>query len=106
MPKSVVEARASKADGSQRGKKIPLPSTPKTEQIIEDVAAINAFLSSFTYDGMVFGGLRSLFNEGDRDDFDYNLGGRLYCANAQGHINMKSDKRADSRGVPLNRVRC
>ena len=95
MPKSVVEVRASKADGAQRGKKIPLPSNPKTEQIIEEVTAINAFLSSFAYDGMVFGGLRRLFNEGDRDDFDYNLGGRLYCANAQGHINMKSDARAN-----------
>lgn len=95
MPKSVVEVRASKADGAKRGKKMPLPSAPQTEQLIDNVTAINAFLSSFTYDGMVFGGLRRLFHEGDRDDFDYNLGGRLYCANAQGHINMKSDERAN-----------
>jgi hypothetical protein len=81
MPTSVVEVRASKADGAPRGKKMPLLSTPKTEQLIDDVSAINAFLSEFTYEGMVFGGLRRLFNEGDRDDFDYNLGGRLYCAN-------------------------
>ena len=92
-----MEVRASKSDGAQRGKKIPLSSTTKAEQIIEDVTAINAFLFSFTYDGMVFGGLRRLFNEGDRDDFDYNLGGRLYCANAQGHINMTSHERANIR---------
>ena len=66
MPKSVVEVRASKADGEQRGKKMPLSSAPQKEQRIVDVTAINTFLSSFTYDGMVFGGLRRLFNEGDR----------------------------------------
>ena len=42
MPKSVVEVRASNSNGAQRGKKIPLPSTPKIEQIIENVTAINA----------------------------------------------------------------
>lgn len=95
MPTSVVEVRASKADGAPRGKKMPLPSTSKTEQLIDEVTAINAFLSEFTYEGMVFGGLRRLFNEGDRDDFDYNLGGRLYCANSQAYSNMKSHERAN-----------
>ena len=95
MPKSVVEVRASKSDVAQRGKKMPLPSTPQTEQLIGDVIAINTFLSRFTYDGMVFGGLRRLFHEGDRDDFRFNLGGRLYSANSQGHINMKSHNRAN-----------
>ena len=74
---------------------MPLPSNPKTEQIIEDVTAINAFLSGFTYEGMVFGGLRRLFNEGNRDDFVFNLGGRLHCANGQGYIGMKSRERGN-----------
>ena len=44
---------------------------------------------------MVFSGLRRLFNEGDREDFNFNLGGRLYCANGQGYIGMKSEDRAN-----------
>jgi len=97
MPTSVVEVRASKAEGAQRGKKMKYTPTAQTKQLSDDVTALNTFLSTFTYEGMVFSGLRRLFNEGDRDDFNFNLGGRLYCANGQGYIGMKSDERAKIR---------
>ena len=43
---------------------------------------------------MVFTGLRRLFNEGDRDNFDFNLGGRLFPSGSLGYMGMNSQERA------------
>ena len=94
MPSNVVEVRASKEPGGKRGKKMKLSSFPCSQQIINDITAINDFLSSFTYEGMVFTGLRRLFNEGDRDNFDFNLGGRLFPSGSLGYMGMNSQERA------------
>ena len=94
MPANVVEARASKEPGGKRGKKMKLSSFPRSQQIINDITAINNFLSKFTYEGMVFTGLRRLFNEGDRGNFDFNLGGRLYPSGSLGYMGMNSQERS------------
>lgn len=94
MPSNVVEVRASKEPGGKRGKKMKLSSFPRSQQIINDITAINDFLSTSTYEGMVFTGLRRLFNEGDRDNFDFNLGGRLYPSGSLGYMGMNSQERA------------
>ena len=94
MPTNVVEVRASKEPGGKRGKKMKLSSFPRSQQIINDITAINGFLSTFTYEGMVFTGLRRLFNEGDRSKFDFNLGGRLYPSGSLGYMGMNSLERA------------
>lgn len=95
MPTKVLEVRASKLEGSQRGKKMKFTPTKHSEQLSADVSELNNFLSSFKYEGMVFSGLRRQFNEGDREDFDFNLGGRLFSAHGQGYISMKSEDRAN-----------
>ena len=94
MPSNVVEVRASKEPGGKRGKKMKLSSFPRSQQIINDITAINDFLSTSTYESMVFTGLRRLFNEGDRDNFDFNLGGRLYPSGSLGYMGMNSQERA------------
>jgi hypothetical protein len=94
MPTNVVEVRASKEPGGKRGKKMKLSSFPRFQQIINDITAINDFLSTFIYEGMVFTGLRRLFNEGDRSNFDFNLGGRLYPSGSLGYMGMNSQERA------------
>ena len=94
MPSNVVEVRASKEPGGKRGKKMKLSSFPRSQQIINDITAINDFLSTFTYEGMVFTGLRRLFNEGDRSNFDFNLGGRLYPSGSLGYMGMNSLERS------------
>ena len=94
MPTSVIEVRATKVAGEQRGKKMKYTPTYLSEKLVKDVTSINAFLSTFTFEGMIFAGLRRLFQEGDRDDFNFNLGGRLYCANGKGYLGMKSHERA------------
>jgi len=94
MPSNVVEVRASKEAGGKRGKKMKLSSFPRSQQIINNITAINDFLSTFTYEGMVFTGLRRLFNEGDRDNFDFNLGGRLYPSGSLGYMGINSQERS------------
>jgi len=94
MPSNVVEVRASKEAGGKRGKKMKLSSFPRSQQIINDITAINDFLSTFTYEGIVFTGLRRLFNESDRDNFDFNLGGRLYPSGSLGYMGMNSLERS------------
>lgn len=94
MPSTVLEVRASKEPGGKRGKKMKLSSFPRSQQIIDDITSINNFLSAFQFEGMVFTGLRRLFNEGDRDEFDLNLGGRLYPSGSLGYMGMNSHERA------------
>ena len=94
MPANVVEVRASKEPNGKRGKKMKLSSFPRSQKIINDISAINDFLSTFTYEGMVFTGLRRLFNEGDRGNFDFNLGGRLYPSGNLGYMGMNSLERS------------
>ena len=50
MPSNVVEVRVSKEPGGKRGKKMKLSSFPRSQQIINDITAINDFLSKFTYE--------------------------------------------------------
>ena len=59
----------------------------------QQVLLINQFLSSFTYEGMSFGGLRRIFNEGDAPNFDFDRGGQLNHADVGGYIRMNKDKR-------------
>ena len=68
--------------------------TKRFLEIEEQLKTINEFTSTFTFEEMRFSGFRRLFNEGDRVDFDYNHGGRLYHADGQGYIGMSKKKRS------------
>ena len=63
--------------------------------IIQRLHKINRFLVEQEYSGMRFYGLRRIFNEGDRADFKWNLGGRLYAVDSDGNYQMlKKTERA------------
>ena len=90
LPKKVIEVRATKKKGEGGGRKIKLPASKRSEQLAEEVKSINDFLSSFTLANASFSGFRRIFSEGERDDFDYNLGGRLYCAGDKSYMTLSS----------------
>lgn len=94
LPKKTIEVRAAKIKGEGKGRRMKPPQTAKFEPFTQQVKSLNNFLSSFTVTGTDFRGFRRLFNEGDRDDFDYNHGGRLHHADGEGYIGLPSDKRA------------
>ena len=95
LPKKTIEVRAAKIKGEGKGRRIKPPQSVKFETLTHQVKLLNTFLSSFKVNGTYFRGFRRLFNEGDRDDFDYNHGGRLHHADGEGYIGLSSDKRAE-----------
>tara|TARA_X000000950_G_C13831420_1_gene626334 strand:+ start:152 stop:1447 length:1296 start_codon:yes stop_codon:yes gene_type:complete len=94
LPRKVIEVRQSKKEGEGSGRKMKPKQTKRFLEIEEQLKTINEFTSTFTFEGMRFSGFRRLFNEGDRLDFDYNHGGRLYHADGQGYIGMSKEKRS------------
>ena len=42
---------------------------------------------------MEFYGLRRIFNEGDRSEFRWDIGGRLYAASENSYQHLKKEKR-------------
>lgn len=93
LPKKTIEVRATKIKGEGKGRRMKPPQTAKFEPFTKQVKSLKNFLPSFTVTGTDFRGFRRLFNEGDRDDFDYNHGGRLHHADGEGDIGLPSSQR-------------
>lgn len=51
-----------------------------TRRLEREVREINDYLTAQQIDGGAFSGYRRIFNRGDRKDFSWNKGGRLYAA--------------------------
>ena len=71
----------------------------KTTEIINELYQINSFLIDQEYTGMQFHGLRRIFNEGDRTEFDWNMGGRLYAVERE---NYQMLKKLDRTKITIN----
>ena len=70
--------------------------TEKTEVRLE-VKEINDFLFKQKLSGGVFTGFQRIFNEGNRRDFDWNMGGRLYCLGDDNYQMMKKEARLNMK---------
>ena len=95
---SVVQLKsASVRNGRDKeaGKIIRLKPSEKVSQLKADLKAINTFLYDQNFEGMEFYGLKQIFNEGDRPDFAWNMGGRLYAIGKYNYQNFKQEKRLD-----------
>ena len=75
------------------GKQMKYAHTDQTNAIKEQLIQINTYLSQQRYSGMEFYGLRRIFNEGDRPDFHWNMGGRLYAASENSFQQLKKKER-------------
>lgn len=81
VPKDPLELRRSKrSDGSdlQSERRIKFVETERTSHLRADVQEINRFLASTELRNCPTDGFLRIFNNGDRDGFDWNKGGRLY----------------------------
>jgi hypothetical protein len=95
---SVVQLKsASVRNGRDKeaGKIIRLKPSEKVSQLKADLKAINTFLYDQNFEGMEFYGLKQIFNEGDRPDFAWNMGGRLYAIGKDNYQNFKQEERLD-----------
>ena len=94
LPTKVVEVKASKKPNELQSRKMKVKATSVSKKSEELVLALNDYLDKAKLEGGYFKGFRRVFNEGDRKEFNYNLGGRLYCAGDKGYQNEKSEIRA------------
>lgn len=64
--------------GDKEGKELPLPASPRLDQLQEEVREINSYLEDqyFSFGPAPY--LYRLFNNGDAPDFNWNYGGRFY----------------------------
>ena len=75
------------------GRTIKYERTEHTKALKRQVGAVNSFLMGQSYYGFEFYGLRRIFNEGDRPDFNWNMGGRLYAASQYNYQTLKKAER-------------
>ena len=75
------------------GRTIKYERTEHTKAIKKQLGAVNIFLMDQSYFGFEFYGLRRIFNEGDRPDFNWNMGGRLYALFQNNYQTLKKAER-------------
>ncbi len=81
------------------GRRMKFHETDKTKAVRLQLRTINEYLLEQSFNGTVFLGLRRIFNEGDREDFNWNMGGRLY---ANGVDNFQNLKKVDRKKITIN----
>ncbi|WP_193752969.1 hypothetical protein [Sphingomonas endophytica] len=92
-----VLLRAKRKHGDKyKGKAMPLePAGPKLDRIIERVQTLNTYLSKQNITGLRFNGLQRIYACGDDENFDWNMGARLYALGADNYQNAKKIYRAN-----------
>lgn len=93
--------RSSKRTGAQKTKTMQMKfeETDDTVSLRREVSMINNYLFKQRIEGGVFTGFHRIFNEGDRHDFNWNMGGRLYCFGDESYQTMK---KADRLNMKIN----
>lgn len=92
---TLIELRTKKGQAYGRrskGKRVRLKG-PKFEACREQIERLNAFMKTHEYSLIEPPMVRRLFNCADRPGFDFDLGGRFYCASADGWIEKTKEER-------------
>lgn len=91
----VVQVRATKGSNPfdpTRGKSLK-PKGIKFNKCRDQVLALNKLMQTHEYNLSEPPMVRRVFNCGDRADFDFNLGGRFYCASEDNWMEKSKDDR-------------
>lgn len=102
LPEEVIILKASSrrvGKDKVKGEKLRFDMTPELARMEEHLRAINAFLAAQDIEGGLFPGYQRLFNEGDRECFRWDKGGRLYC---RGDETYQTAKKADRLAMTIN----
>ena len=95
-PKALIRLKASStwSEGSNsKGASMSFDACDATRHFRSIVSSINDYIFRQEIDGGVFSGYQMIFNEGDREGFKWNRGGRLYCLGDDSYQMMKKAKR-------------
>jgi hypothetical protein len=101
----VVKAAKTKAANGKKfpGASLPVPNTPHAKHLRQEVEEIDAYLSRHKLQGGSHDGYRRVFNDGDRDGFAFDRGGRLQSVGAKSYQNLPAKDRLNMRigGKPV-----
>lgn len=102
LPREVIILRGSSHRVGRdkiKGPRLRLDMKPELARMEEHLKAINAFLAAQDIEGGLFPGYQRIFNEGDREDFKWDKGGRLYC---RGEESYQTAKKASRLAMTVN----
>jgi hypothetical protein len=97
LPKKplVLKASSTKKYGQKiSGRQMSFQTTPVTQQLEADIKRLNQFLDRFDFSG-THRGYRRIFNEGDRENYGWDKGGRLYSQGDDSYQRLKKEKRLE-----------
>lgn len=97
LPREVLKLRATSVStkgGKVRGRYISFESSERTRAMEKQVRLINEYISAQKIEGASFNGFQRVFNQGDLDHFNWDLGGRLYAVGSDNFQQMKKVERS------------
>ena len=71
------------------GHNMKVPTEARTDVLKAELKSLKRYLLQQEFTGFDFYGLRRIFNEGDREDFNWNMGGRLYAISEHHYQRLK-----------------
>jgi hypothetical protein len=88
------------------GRRMRKQKSETAQRLRSDVQEINTFLDAVHMESGKHAGYRRIFNEGDRPDFNWNKGGRLYSVGDDNYQRMKKRDRLQMRldGGPVAEI--
>jgi hypothetical protein len=90
----VLKAASRRQAGDKlRGRKMQYPRSTESEVIETQVKKLNEFLAGFQLEPYPHQGYVRIFNEGDKEGFAWNKGGRLYSQTDTSYQSEKKDTR-------------
>ena len=96
LPAKPLELRGSSTRIRQvkfKGRSLPFERTARTDRMETDVRELNHFLAGRSIDGGIHRGYKRIFNEGDRQPYRWNKGGRLYSIGEDSYPTLKKGQR-------------
>ena len=108
-PKALIRLKASStwSEGSKsKGGSMSFDACDATRYFEGVVSSINDYLFRQEIEGGVFSGYQMIFNEGDKEGFNWNRGGRLYCLGDDSYQMMKKARRLRMtfNGEPVSEI--
>lgn len=97
----IILRSSSTGHGEQkvRGKNISFKHSERSQLLEDQMKELNLFLSKFEMRPYRFTGLVRIFSEGDRDDFNWDKGGRLY---GRGDLQYQYQSKEDRKAITID----
>lgn len=97
----IILRSSSTGHGEQkvRGKNISFTHNERSQLLEDQMKELNLFLSKFEMRPYRFTGLVRIFSQGERDDFNWDKGGRLYC---RGELQYQYQSKEDRKAITID----